>query len=67
MKIKRCIIQTIMDAIIFVRPLLGPLGVCKFDPCCSQFARKALSTRPLLEAFLAIAKRLLLCSPLSAL
>ncbi|MBI1859289.1 MAG: membrane protein insertion efficiency factor YidD [Deltaproteobacteria bacterium] len=46
--------------------LTGVGQICRFVPCCSAYAKEALSTRHLGEALLLIAKRLGRCRPFSA-
>ena len=53
-------------AIIVVRPLLGPRGVCRFTPTCSQYAKEAVAKHGALKGCYLAAKRLLKCHPLHA-
>lgn len=46
-----------------VRPLLGPRGVCRFTPSCSQYAKEALAKYgPFKGTWLAL-KRVSKCHP----
>ena len=47
-----------------VRPLLGPRGVCRFTPTCSQYAKEAVAKHGALKGSYLAAKRLLKCHPL---
>ena len=40
-------------------------AVCKFEPCCSNYAKEALKTLPLHLAIIKIIWRVLRCNPLS--
>ncbi len=53
-------------AIIVVRPLLGPRGVCRFTPTCSQYAKEAVAKHGALKGCYLAARRLLKCHPLHA-
>ena len=46
-----------------VRPLLGPRGVCRFTPSCSQYARQALEKYGLLKGSWLAVKRVSKCHP----
>lgn len=46
-----------------VRPLLGPRGVCRFTPTCSQYAKEAIVKYGALKGCYLAARRLLKCHP----
>ncbi|MBR5151667.1 MAG: membrane protein insertion efficiency factor YidD, partial [Elusimicrobiaceae bacterium] len=46
-----------------VRPLLGPRGVCRFTPTCSQYATMALQKYGVLKGTFLACKRILKCHP----
>lgn len=48
---------------VIVRPLLGPRGVCRFTPTCSQYAKEAIVKYGALKGCFLAAKRLLKCHP----
>ena len=52
--------------IAIVRPLLGPRGVCRFTPTCSQYAKEAVYKHGILKGGYLAARRLLKCHPLHA-
>ena len=49
--------------LLCVRPLLGPRGVCRFTPTCSQYARQAISKHGVGKGSFLALKRLLKCHP----
>ena len=51
-------------AYILLRPLLGPRGVCRFTPTCSQYAKQAISKHGVCKGSYLAVKRLLKCHPL---
>jgi putative component of membrane protein insertase Oxa1/YidC/SpoIIIJ protein YidD len=52
----------------FMRPLLGPDGMCIFAPyTCTLFAADQLNHKPLGKALLLILWRLLRCNPINGL
>ncbi len=46
-----------------VRPLLGPRGVCRFTPTCSQYARAAVAKYGWFKGGWLAVKRLGKCHP----
>ncbi len=46
-----------------VRPLLGPRGVCRFTPTCSQYAQQALEKYGLFKGSWLALKRVCRCHP----
>ncbi len=46
-----------------VRPLLGPHGVCRFTPTCSQYAFQAIDKYGLIKGSWLALKRLGKCHP----
>ncbi len=52
--------------IAVVRPLLGPRGVCRFTPTCSQYAKEAICKHGVCKGSYLAVKRLLKCHPLHA-
>lgn len=48
---------------LLVRPLLGPRGVCRFTPTCSQYAKEAIVKYGALKGCYLAARRLLKCHP----
>lgn len=54
----------LLDAfMLFLRPLLGPKGVCRFTPTCSQYARQAISKYGASKGLYLAAKRVFKCHP----
>lgn len=52
--------------IIYVRPFLGPRGVCRFMPTCSQYAKQAISKYGVLKGGWLTVRRLAKCHPFCA-
>lgn len=48
---------------LLVRPLLGPRGVCRFTPTCSQYAKEAITKYGVLKGARLAAVRLGKCHP----
>lgn len=48
---------------LLVRPLLGPKGVCRFMPTCSQYAKQAISKYGVLKGGWLAAVRVSKCHP----
>ncbi len=46
-----------------VRPLLGPRGVCRFTPTCSQYAGQAITKYGVLKGSWLALKRVGKCHP----
>ncbi len=40
---KRIVLFLLSIFMLLVRPLLGPKGVCRFTPTCSQYAKEAIN------------------------
>ncbi|MBR4682504.1 MAG: membrane protein insertion efficiency factor YidD [Elusimicrobiaceae bacterium] len=51
---------------LLVRPLLGPRGVCRFTPTCSQYAKLAISKYGIWKGSFLAVRRLSKCHPLHA-
>ncbi len=51
---------------LLVRPLLGPHGVCRFTPTCSQYAKLAISKYGIWKGSFLAVRRLSKCHPLHA-
>ncbi|MBQ8843310.1 MAG: membrane protein insertion efficiency factor YidD [Elusimicrobiaceae bacterium] len=48
---------------LLVRPLLGPRGVCRFTPTCSQYAKEAITKHGVFKGVWLSLVRLLKCHP----
>ena len=48
---------------LLVRPFLGPRGVCRFSPTCSQYAKRAIMKHGALKGGYLALKRVLKCHP----
>ena len=51
---------------LLVRPLLGPRGVCRFTPTCSQYAKEAVSKYGVLKGGWLALVRISKCHPFHA-
>ncbi len=49
---------------LLVRPLLGPRGVCRFTPTCSEYAIEAIRVHGSLKGTVLSIYRVLRCNPL---
>lgn len=47
----------------YVRPLLGPRGVCRFYPTCSAYAYEAINKHGAIKGSYLAVKRVLKCHP----
>ena len=47
----------------YVRPLMGPRGMCRFTPTCSAYAKEAISKYGVLKGGYLTFKRLFKCHP----
>lgn len=63
---KKLTLLALKAAVIVVRPLLGPRGVCRFTPTCSQYAQEAVAKYGALKGCYLAALRLLKCHPFHA-
>ena len=48
---------------LLIRPILGPRGVCRFTPTCSEYARQAITKYGALKGTYLSLVRLLKCHP----
>lgn len=64
--LKRFTLQLLEVCYLFVRPLLGPRGVCRFTPTCSQYAKQAISKYGVLKGGYLATRRILKCHPFHA-
>lgn len=48
---------------VCVRPLLGPRGVCRFTPTCSQYAQQAVLKHGVIKGSWLAVKRISKCHP----
>lgn len=62
----RVVLGLLEVGLVFVRPLLGPKGVCRFTPTCSQYAKQAISKHGVLKGSFLSARRVLKCHPFHA-
>lgn len=51
---------------LLVRPLLGPRGVCRFTPTCSQYAQEAIRKYGVLKGGWLSVVRISKCHPFHA-
>lgn len=63
---KKITLGLLTGIILVVRPLLGPRGVCRFTPTCSQYAKEAVAKYGVLKGGYLAARRLLKCHPFHA-
>lgn len=64
--VNRVILGLLVAGYTCVRPLLGPRGVCRFTPTCSQYAKLALQKYGVLKGSWLACKRVLKCHPFHA-
>jgi len=50
--------------LIVVRPLMGPRGVCRFTPTCSQYTQQAILQHGIFKGVFLSVVRLSKCHPL---
>ena len=63
---KKITLGVLNIGIYAVRPWLGPRGVCRFTPTCSQYAREAVAKHGVLKGCSLAALRILKCHPFHA-
>ncbi len=59
-RILLCILRLLS---LYVRPLLGPRGVCRFYPTCSAYAYEAINKHGAIKGSYLAVKRVLKCHP----
>jgi hypothetical protein len=47
----------------YVRPFLGPRGVCRFTPTCSQYAKEAITKHGAFKGSYLTLRRVFKCHP----
>ena len=63
---KRIVLCLLSIFMLLVRPLLGPRGVCRFTPTCSQYAKEAITKYGVLKGGWLSVVRLSKCHPFHA-
>ncbi len=61
---KKLLLFLLSVFMLLVRPFLGPRGVCRFSPTCSQYARQAILKHGALKGGWLALVRVLKCHPL---
>ena len=61
---RRVVLTVLTMGYACVRPLLGPRGVCRFTPTCSQYAKQACYKYGLIKGGWLACKRVCKCHPL---
>lgn len=60
---RRIVLFLLSIFMLLVRPLLGPKGVCRFTPTCSQYAKEAISKYGVFKGGWLAVVRLSKCHP----
>lgn len=60
---KKVVLMLLAVFTVYVRPLLGPKGMCRFSPTCSVYAKEAISKHGVLKGSYLTVKRLCKCHP----
>jgi len=63
---RKALLWFLSVAYLLIRPLLGPRGVCRFTPTCSQYAKEAITKYGIWKGGYLAVKRLLKCHPFHA-
>lgn len=63
---RRMVLFFLSIFMLLVRPLLGPRGVCRFTPTCSQYAKEAISKYGILKGGWLALVRIGKCHPFHA-
>lgn len=61
--LKNLLLFTLKAFMLLVRPLLGPKGVCRFQPTCSQYAKQAIEKHGAVKGTWLALRRVLKCHP----
>ncbi len=61
--LKRGVLFLLKAFMLLVRPLLGPRGVCRFTPTCSQYAQEAIAKYGVFKGGWLAVVRLSKCHP----
>ena len=60
---KKCALAMLAWFCKYVRPLMGPRGMCRFTPTCSAYAQEAISKYGVWKGGYLTTKRLFKCHP----
>jgi len=60
---RRSVLFLLNTGILLLRPLMGPRGVCRFRPTCSQYAREAITKHGVWKGTWLAVIRLSKCHP----
>lgn len=61
---KHLLLFVLNAGLLFIRPLLGPRGVCRFTPTCSQYAKQAIMKYGVVKGTYLSVIRVSKCHPL---
>ena len=61
--VKDLLLKFLKFCIKYIRPFLGPYGVCRFTPTCSAYALEAVDKHGCAKGLFLATKRLLRCHP----
>lgn len=62
--IRQSLLVIVDIGMLCIRPFLGPRGVCRFTPTCSQYARQAIWQHGVFKGVYLAGKRICKCHPL---
>ena len=63
---RRIVLFLLSIFMLLVRPLLGPKGVCRFTPTCSQYAKEAINKYGVFKGGWLTLMRIVKCHPFHA-
>jgi len=61
---KHLLLFVLNTGLVFIRPLMGPRGVCRFTPTCSQYAKQAIMKYGVIKGTYLSVIRVSKCHPL---
>jgi putative membrane protein insertion efficiency factor len=63
-RLLKVVLINVLGAVISIKTLLIPSGVCRYNPTCSKYAEEAIKKHNIFRAIYLIINRLVKCNPL---